>query len=1182
MSSNGDSQSNLDGASSAIGVGFSSIADQYGESSSMAESRSSGKRSSRSEGLQKDPGTPEDKSMSRDDEPSSTGSLGRRNRKSGGFLLESAFANGSPKGPQDIRGKRKAQDGHLHVEKRRYGPGRLSGDSSHRGSPLSRELSLDVPNGDGMDDHTAPRSASVDPAQLVQMALNLSESRKRHVSNTLQVPMPSPRRATSAPMSNIGTVRAASSSRKRSSRLGNDISQRSPSSNGTGLDDVDEDAPPAIDFGTENILHTFTPATLSRAEKARKYFELASEHRRLLQHLPPLKPDSSAPGNYTFETKGSPGYTHPEITRVPSYENNKHALGRQYNPIQSLRNRRVRIREKRPFPASPEAFQDPAKVKIWIDSVETATANPGYRATENQVDLPPFSGEEEESVARPRENATRHRRTDTVGTVITRPENSWTIQPTELLADTYWTEQGDNKISIETRRGTPIFPPPPRKSIDTPKISIEVYRDRVEDVKVASDSEEDEIGRQSRRRRLIMPLVGTSERRKHRRILSRSSSTSSGSTREGRGDKNLTAYPGIGDENIGPLERHMQELIAKDENGELSSPEMTSPDHWGRKHIPYQRASTDGPHRDSLGQANGRPSLEVPRDEHRRSKSADGRVGSVDHAMSSTEDLESDLEPTSPVIARHVPSIGMDLSPPSETRQSLDGHRSRRLKLPGFRSNSKERTNSKERNKIDQMDFADGTGNNLSPILSGDSWRPKTSGDAERPTDFNRQKTNESMLSNLHRIDTSSSTRTASSMRDSGSSVKRFFKGGRERLGGLVRGDTTSDRLKARERLDAGALTDGSRTASDASDAEDGAKVNGHLRKRLTNTAVEDSDVSPRASLERIRSRPKYHTNNLPSFTSASTRDKRLKLDTTMSNTSVSTKPEQNTSRQWGSYDASDQVAQSGGKPTQESETSQGQNHVTFRAVKFDPGDKSYGELSTFGSTAAAAGGPGGISRAQRQRHWSIYDQVQPVQADKISSRDIARARALLLCSGIKAREIQRRGNNPRDPPSTHLVKAAETAGKSIGWALLKEEHLIAARMLSDHISTALSDFEGQLSRFQSRTAKDLATQLDDLQSKASEHLTTLVHETSDEADAFTVELTTKQVQQTKRVDEAVDDMLRQRRRQFRLLRKAGFKILEWLVLSIMWGIWFMVVVFNTCKRVVVGILRFLRWLFSF
>ena len=1168
MSSNGNAAPNQTRTSSALDIGFSSVADadRYGESSSRADSRSSGKRSHHSEEHRKEPETPQDTPSRQNEEANSTGSLGRRNRKSGGFLLESAFANGSPRGPQDVRGKRKAQDGQLRVEKRRHGGSRLSGDSSLRGSPLSRE----VANIDGVEEEPAPRSVTMDPAQLVQMALNLSESRKRHVSNTLQVPLPSPRRATSGPMSHYGTVRATSSSQNRSSQLSDDLSRDSPSSNRSGMDDQVADTVPVIDFGADNVFHTFSPATLSRAEKARKYFELASEHRRLLQSLPPLKPDSSAPGNYTFESMSTPGSAYPEITRVPSTTDSKHPLGRQYNPIQSLRNRRVRIREKRPFPAPPDTWQDPEKVKNWIDDVETASKDRFYRATENKVHVPPFDGDDNTAHTRSPEKSTRHRRTDTVGSVITRPENSWTIEPTELLADQYWMLKGDNQNYVETRFGNAIFPSQPRKSLDAPKISIEMHRDRGGDAEMGNDSDTgNESARPSRRRRLMMPLIGQSEGRKNRRIISRSSSTSSGSSFEGRAVNKRSANREIGYENIGPLERHMSQLIAMDANGELSSPEMTSPDHWN---MPYQRKGVLNSYGDSINRTNGRSSLDVPRDVHRRSKSAEGRVNSLDQAMSSTEDLTS--EPVSPVVQRQSTSIGTEASHVPGNRRSLDEQRSRGLaKLSRFRSNSK------ERNKIGQVDFADGAGTNLSPILSGDTWRPRTSQDSERPSAFRRHKTNDSTSNDLQRLDTASTTGTFSSSRETGSSVGRFFKGGRDRLGGLVRGDAPrfSDRLKARDKLDSGALSDASRAASDVSDLDEDPKVNGSLKKRLTDSTPDDSDVSPRASLDRTRSKPKY---NLPSFTS-SARDKRLRLDTTMSR-GDSTDQQQKTTRESGTSEKSDRPAIPHIKFTQDSEAREPKDPFKFSSFKFDTAHKSYGELAAFGATAAGAGGPGSMSRSPRQRHWSIYDQAQPVQADKITSRDIARARALLLCSGIKAREIQRRGNHPRDTISAELFRAAETAGQSVERVPLKDEHLFAARMLSTHLSSTLSELEAMLTRFQSQTAKNLESQLDELQHKGADHLTALVHETSDEADAFTVELTTKQVQQTKRVDEAVDDMLRQRRRQFRLLRRAGFKLLEWLVLGIMWWIWFTVVVFNTCKRIIVAIFRFLRWLFTF
>jgi len=97
-----------------------------------------------------------------------------------------------------------------------------------------------------------------------------------------------------------------------------------------------------------------------------------------------------------------------------------------------------------------------------------------------------------------------------------------------------------------------------------------------------------------------------------------------------------------------------------------------------------------------------------------------------------------------------------------------------------------------------------------------------------------------------------------------------------------------------------------------------------------------------------------------------------------------------------------------------------------------------------------------------------------------------------------------------------------------------------------------------------------------------ADKLTHTVHNSSDEADAFGVRLTTEQTLRIKQVDDAVDEILRMRRRQFRLMRRAGFKLLEWLVLGIMWWVWFVVVCWNSVKKIILGIVRMLKWLFSF
>jgi hypothetical protein len=107
----------------------------------------------------------------------------------------------------------------------------------------------------------------------------------------------------------------------------------------------------------------------------------------------------------------------------------------------------------------------------------------------------------------------------------------------------------------------------------------------------------------------------------------------------------------------------------------------------------------------------------------------------------------------------------------------------------------------------------------------------------------------------------------------------------------------------------------------------------------------------------------------------------------------------------------------------------------------------------------------------------------------------------------------------------------------------------------------------------------DLERRLADLQRRAADQLTSLVHETSDDADAFNVELTTKQPQDVKRVDEAVDALVRQRRRQFRWVRRTGFKALELVLLTIMWWVWFIVMVVNTIRRSVLLVWKMVKWL---
>ncbi|KAK5745355.1 hypothetical protein LTR17_001516 [Elasticomyces elasticus] len=1139
----------------ASGVSFTRVSDRNGESGSQAESSSS--RSTRDRELRKS--MEDDARRSQDTAESSvtperrTISAGHRHRTSGGFLLGSGLVNGSPRA-SDLphrSGKRKAQNGHLQVGKTRNPPSRLSVDSSVPGSPLSRQVSLGGPEVHGDERVSASRPPSLDPSQLVQMALELSESRRRGVSGGLKLPSPGrpDSRRSSGPRPS-DTARQASRQRRRASYTSNEPMRRASGRYSAEPQDGQHDAeqdPIEHDFVQNDVPRNFTPATLSRVERARKYFELASEHRRLLQHLPPLKPDADAPGNHNFVAMNNPGSTHPEISRVPSYLNNKHSLGRSYNPLQALRNRRLRNRERQPLPAPPETWQDIDSVGRWVDNVEAATENTAYRHAPDRVELPKYAGDNGTAIVVP-DTSKGHRRNDTVSSVVTRPDNGWSIEPSELLADVYWTERGHHKDLLENRHGSPIFRRTAKRSMDKPRRSRDTARSSVDLQRAIHDAEEIPYHKRAHR--------GTHLLAKRHGKLPRSGSTSSGSTDGGR---SVTRHGhGTDDfDNTGPLEKHMEELMAKYESGELTSPVLVSPDHWDSMNTQFPMAQ-DGKrlgHRDTLSQGNangncssnsngnGRLSVDTAR-QHRRNKSADGRLGSIDGKFAQDEATE----PSSPAVPGFRQSLEVDREA-AQPRGTFARQKTKLHKIPLFRSHSKERRG------IETTDFA-ATSDNVPPAAeTGVETRPRMSVESSRPSFIQRHRTNESFGSSV-RQGTGLST---DSTKEGNSTMGRLLKAGR--IGEIVRNESSrfGDRLRGRERPDDAPLD----MASEASDDE-----GEHLHRQ----SMGDDDPSPRTSVDQSRTKPKYFLPNLPSFRSPMARGG---IATPGSVDSDPIARQQRAQKEAGRSTRFDRLAPPRiNLPAEEDELSTNRSDTYVDAER----RKSYGFLGAKGSSntssiSFAEQGPVGRSLKMRsggQRHWSISDKPHAEQLSKVSARDVARVQALLLSSGVKAREIQRRANALREQPLPLYAKIGETVGQDFPRVPKKEEHLVSSRMLSDHLITILSQFEQDLDHFQNGTAKQLSSQLDGLGRKAAGQLTTTVHDTSDDADAFLVELTTKVPQDVKRVDDAIEDILRERRRQFRLLRRAGFKLLEWLVLGIMWWLWLIVLLFQASKRVVV------------
>lgn len=420
-------------------------------------------------------------------------------RNSGGFLLEpvtsskrfsvasstpsggSGKSNKNVEGPELLVRKRRQQDHgqtkssfrssplssevrqdpvvHNNVKSDLYTPG-----VGNRGSPSSSRVDSyrDDYVASGTGDMTAeqPTAARVgydhDPAQIVNMALTLSEGRRRLASG---------RRYASTEQGERRIVSAASTSNPRNAVKGKSIApflgsnrpssrKSSPKSRISAVSREtrnasvfthDDRATAGPDQDSDADIHMadqISPATAARVERAKAYFELAYEHRRLLPHLPPIRRPGSQPRS-----------TGPE------------AFQKAYNPLQYVRNRKLRIWEKTPIDSEADGWHDVPKVRAWVDAVVLSHPETQHDPVEC-VRLPPFdqrntNGDETGAEQSPKvaKTTTSSRVPDQFHARPIRPRSDWVTHPADLLADAYWLEQGMNKTKIQDRDNNLIYPP---------------------------------------------------------------------------------------------------------------------------------------------------------------------------------------------------------------------------------------------------------------------------------------------------------------------------------------------------------------------------------------------------------------------------------------------------------------------------------------------------------------------------------------------------------------------------------------------------------------------------------------------------------------------------------------------------------------------------------------------------
>jgi hypothetical protein len=1118
----------------------------------------------------------------------------QRVRRSGGFLLDSHFASG----PRQRHGSHEPHRDEAKGKRssRHHG----SHDKDATSSPLSREVQS-IEFADSQDAHderirvgktrksaydmqptahdrdpspnTAQPRQAIDPNQLVHMALNLSESRRRHIS-TGQLLAPQSRVGSASQregsFSNYGAGGSLKQYLNEQRRTSRNISPMGARSSPTRHMSTSMQRSGSLAFPASQNFNP-SPATLARAEKARAYIELRMEYLRLLDYLPPLKPDANNPGNFVFSSSSVPGSPQAQLTRVPSHAGKQHELGRPYNPLQYIRNRRSRARERVTLDHSSEEFDDVEQVREWVDRVEQHAKRVGYRR-DDAVQLPKIHHDHEVGPA-PSKPA--------------RPHKGWIFSPQELLADAHWLEQGDNKLLVENRYGRRVFPTPkevqpkdflsPRVSKEYPANRRKSWIDGLPSIAVdhTTGDESDKGSERGRKRRLLPALRTDSPRggkhsRRGSRLRSHDDTDSSESESETR--KRKTRIVTDPYHNTGPLALLLEQQARESQS--MSPPDFTpdTPNKWGRN---GEVTSDSKPSRDSL---------EVPRPtngfaymkERGNFKMPPRARKALTLSIDDTEPRSSfdDQDSTAPNTpqAKRFPHIGSDISPPP----SRSGSQTRKAKRGKFNNIFHSHEHSDDHKHESRPDSAGTDRKARSRQTSEETPDDKHIGTAILAApgavmNLLGHRKNDSVSSlpspdKLRRRDT----------QEPHSAVTRFFKGVKNE--GTKVGDIIFRRDRADD-SDADTVSDRNSVNFD-DDVPTKAKHTKRQPMKRTNTAGTDGSVT---------SKDRGHL-DLPSFRPIHTiPDEDSDYEHHISRQAREQKNSRSPRVDRLQPPRMDLGTISGNSSTGDLTLTQSHSQERINQVLARPGGDMAGLPPTGLRNAQGSNRQRSASRPGLSgRHWSIADGDDSSadrtnnNANVVTQADIARVRALFLCSGVKAREINRRAHSVRDPPPDFLSRAAATSKTKLYPVPRKEEHVLAARILVKDLESSTKALQSSLESFRDKAIQQLTNQIAALQSTVDSDLMPRILESGDQAVRITSDVSGQGPLQVKQITDDIDRMIRMRKRRMRWIRGFGWMLVEWALVAFMWCLWLIVVLVGSVKRVFgmgVGVIRWLLWL---
>ena len=975
-----------------------------------------------------------------------------------------------------------------------------------------------------------------------------------------------------------------------------------------------------------------SPATLQRVQKARTYFELAYEHRRVLSHLPPVR---------------RPGAR----ARSPSPDSQSKA----YNPLQYIRNRKLRIWDKTSIGAEEDGWHDIDKVRSWVNAVIDSHHETRLDPDEC-VRLPPLSqpnSHEDQSES----DAKKDKPPAYLQVKKRRPRSDWVTHPGDMVADCFWLEQGVNKIKILDRDNNHIYPQNTqfrfsgwrnRTPVDIPAglqqqqptpppEEVEAYdREQLEDApalptfRSAHPQRDSYKGSRFKKRDkhkdVFAPGVDGRDRRKGLKMFMDDSDSGS--------DSSLSpgAAEDEGDRGRKRLSKKWQKHMQSDDSsapGSLRSPPTNDSvfantfslsDKSQPSSAPNsKRPSTDYGILAKLRRDSTRghtPTRSQNRNEGPRHESM-YKFPSFNDAPRSSGEYDT-TAPNSPVATKAPmwPSIAINLESPPPSRSPSPSKKLKHL-IP-FHDRSR------SRDGIDRADFAVEA---KSSHVHGDHGDGKDSSDSRGTSPMTRGQsplsksrtqstaTDSAVTPADHRASTISRVSSKSAAPSAGADhgrVRGIFKGGRiaelvgnevSRVGDFIWKRDPPGLHRRHESQSATSLK-----SRHDSDSEGESHMNGTVvktpirpdpRSRSSTVSSTHSDTSPTLTKSSPGSgeKPQYHNPNLPSFTSPFQRDQE-RQDQKQNLLSPTTSPPDgpdHISRQMAAQRSSsrsprlDRLAppkldmSRAGSPTRPDGLTHTGSYgfgtnldlTSSRAAsdKYNTAiNKSTDNLKGRGTQSALD-----LSRMS-SRDLLANDEPQPV-----TNADIDRARVMLLSSAIKAREIGRRADQPRNQtPKFLLDTLTHEKGHNVDLSLVarRQEHVVAARNIMAALSEHGSTFDEKMKHFSGEVAPGLHRSLQELEDLVDNKMTPRVRISADGAGELSMKLTTTSTLAVKDLNDTIDGALRRRRRgPVRWVRRLWFAGIEYTVVGLLWGIWAVVSIIKMVLGTIRGVIHGVRWM---